>query len=219
MLSFGGISGPGALAPTPNTMHMIYGRRAFFAYHVADTGEVFWFANLGRVDEPGAAELDPSTPAGDWRERLGEVLARDVAPVREVLAATPGPVRALPVHDIASLPVWHAGRVGLMGDAAHTTSPHLGQGASLAIEDGVELARCLRDRHDPADAFAAFRRLRADRVERVAAESRRVGSVKSPRNPAQRLARDLLLRVVLPTTDRRAAWLHEHRVHWDATVA
>lgn len=43
---------------------------------------------------------------------------------------------------------WHRDRMVLVGDAAHVTSPSSGQGASLAIEDALMLARCLRDLPD-----------------------------------------------------------------------
>jgi 2-polyprenyl-6-methoxyphenol hydroxylase-like FAD-dependent oxidoreductase len=58
---------------------------------------------------------------------------------------------------------WHRGRVALLGDAAHATTPHLGQGAGMAIEDGLVLAEELA-RHAAIDAAleAWFRR----RIER-----------------------------------------------------
>ncbi|MFB6611045.1 FAD-dependent oxidoreductase [Agromyces sp. NPDC056379] len=56
---------------------------------------------------------------------------------------------------------WHRGRVVLIGDAVHTVTPHLGQGAAQAIEDGIVLAEELRrhdDDHEPAfDAYTARR--------------------------------------------------------------
>jgi len=60
---------------------------------------------------------------------------------------------------------WYRGRVALLGDAVHATTPHLGQGAGMAIEDGLVLAGELA-RHDRIDAAldAYFRR----RFERCA---------------------------------------------------
>jgi 2-polyprenyl-6-methoxyphenol hydroxylase-like FAD-dependent oxidoreductase len=45
-----------------------------------------------------------------------------------------------PVETVLVEPPWHRGRVVLIGDAAHATSPHIGQGAAQAIEDGIVLA-------------------------------------------------------------------------------
>ena len=58
---------------------------------------------------------------------------------------------------------WHRGRVVLLGDAAHTTTPHLGQGAAMAIEDSLVLADELSRQPDPEAAFAAYRKRRFER--------------------------------------------------------
>jgi 2-polyprenyl-6-methoxyphenol hydroxylase-like FAD-dependent oxidoreductase len=51
---------------------------------------------------------------------------------------------------------WHRGRVVLLGDAAHATTPHLAQGAGLAIEDAVVLAEELVRHDDVESAFRAY---------------------------------------------------------------
>lgn len=58
---------------------------------------------------------------------------------------------------------WHKGRVVLLGDAVHATTPHLGQGAGMAIEDSLVLAEELSRAADPETAFAAYRARRFDR--------------------------------------------------------
>ena len=66
---------------------------------------------------------------------------------------------------------WHAGRVVLMGDAVHTTTPHLGQGAGMAVEDAIVLAEEI-ERHDtPEAAFTAYRGRRFERCRYIVAES------------------------------------------------
>jgi 2-polyprenyl-6-methoxyphenol hydroxylase-like FAD-dependent oxidoreductase len=49
------------------------------------------------------------------------------------------------LHIMPPVPHWHRGRLVLVGDAVHAPSNSSGQGASLAIESAIELARCLRD--------------------------------------------------------------------------
>ena len=58
---------------------------------------------------------------------------------------------------------WHKGRIVLLGDAVHTTTPHLGQGAGLAIEDSLVLAEELARRDDLEAAFSAYRERRFER--------------------------------------------------------
>lgn len=62
---------------------------------------------------------------------------------------------------------WTVGRVTLLGDAAHPTLPMMAQGANMAIEDGVVLARCL-DAHDDIErALLAYQHARRDRTARL----------------------------------------------------
>ena len=66
---------------------------------------------------------------------------------------------------------WHAGRIVLLGDAVHATTPHLGQGAGMAIEDAIVLADEI-ERHDtPEAAFAAYRARRFERCRYIVEES------------------------------------------------
>jgi 2-polyprenyl-6-methoxyphenol hydroxylase-like FAD-dependent oxidoreductase len=70
---------------------------------------------------------------------------------------------------------WHSGRVVLIGDAVHAITPHMGQGAAQAIEDGVVLADCLRAADDFDDAFTAYADRRYDRCKLVVESSVAVG--------------------------------------------
>ncbi|MFC7406452.1 FAD-dependent monooxygenase [Georgenia alba] len=81
------------------------------------------------------------------------------------------------LYDREPLPRWTAGRLTLLGDAAHPMLPHLGQGVNQAIEDAATLA-VLLDGTDPATAPAALRayeRLRRERTSAVQAGARANG--------------------------------------------
>lgn len=58
------------------------------------------------------------------------------------------------------VPRWHSNRMVRVGDAVHAPSSSSGQGASLAIESAIQLARCLRDIAAPSLAFARYKQLR-----------------------------------------------------------
>lgn len=62
---------------------------------------------------------------------------------------------------------WHKGRCVLLGDAVHATTPHLGQGAGMAIEDSLVLAEEIAAHDTPDAAFAAFRTRRFDRCKYI----------------------------------------------------
>lgn len=68
-----------------------------------------------------------------------------------------------PLEGMLVTGAWSKGRIGLLGDAVHATTPHLGQGAGMAIEDAIVLAEEL-ERHDTVEAaFNAYRDRRFDR--------------------------------------------------------
>lgn len=177
---------------------MIFGRRAFFGYAPAPDGEVWWFANLPRRDEPARGEVEAVEPE-EWRRQLLDLFAGDAGPAEALIYATPELSRMTPTHAIPHLPRWHSRRMVVIGDAAHAPSPSSGQGASLSIEDAVVLARCLREEGDPAAAFAGFVALRRPRVERIIKAALRVNSNKAA-GPVARVLRDAILPAVLRMT-------------------
>jgi 2-polyprenyl-6-methoxyphenol hydroxylase-like FAD-dependent oxidoreductase len=71
-------------------------------------------------------------------------------------------------------PPWHRGRVVLIGDAAHATSPHVGQGAAMAIEDALVLADETTSRPLP-EALERFMQRRYERCKIVSDISRQIG--------------------------------------------
>ncbi len=62
---------------------------------------------------------------------------------------------------------WYVGRVVLLGDAVHATTPHLGQGAGMAIEDAIVLAEEIDRASTPTDAFSAYQSRRYDRCKYI----------------------------------------------------
>jgi 2-polyprenyl-6-methoxyphenol hydroxylase-like FAD-dependent oxidoreductase len=125
------------------------------------------------------------------------------------------------LHIMPRVPLWHRDRMVLVGDAVHAPSNSSGQGASLAIESAVELARCLRDLHDVPAAFAAYEGLRRRRVERVTARGARINHAKAPGPVARRLMQALLPVVVKVAMRPERSLAPEQRftIDWDASVA
>jgi 2-polyprenyl-6-methoxyphenol hydroxylase-like FAD-dependent oxidoreductase len=78
----------------------------------------------------------------------------------------PGSLYWSPVEEVR-VPSWHRGRMVLVGDAAHATGPVWAQGAALACEDALVLARLLAERDDWNEVGAEFERLRRPRVAHV----------------------------------------------------
>jgi 2-polyprenyl-6-methoxyphenol hydroxylase-like FAD-dependent oxidoreductase len=214
----------GGFAPAPlgwkadGVMRMIFGLRGFFGYQVAPSGEAFWFENFHPASKPDRAGLD-AIPDLEWRRRLLELHAEDADPVSDLIWSAAEPVGRWPIYDLPTLPAWHRGPVCLIGDAAHATSPHAGQGASLALEDAIVLARCLRDIPDLERAFTAFESQRRARVEKLVREARRQGRRKAAANPLSRRVRDLVLPFFLELAMRNLRDVYRYRVDWRERAA
>jgi 2-polyprenyl-6-methoxyphenol hydroxylase-like FAD-dependent oxidoreductase len=219
LLGFGARLTDTGLPSTGGTMYLIFGKRAFFGYQVTDDGSGGWFANLPRKTPMTVAEAR-AVPAEEWLGILRDAFADDRTPALHLLDRTDLADLLVTgaLEDIPSVPIWSRGRVVLIGDAAHPTSPSSGQGASLAIESAVELARCLRDLpHD--QAFPAYERLRRGRVERIIKMAARTNNDKAA-GPVARVLRDLLMPVAMKLLDmpKRMAWQFDYRVDWDTPV-
>ena len=219
VLNTGGYTRDVRVQAQPGTFLMVFGKRAFFGYAVHPSGEVWWFANPPRADEPTGAEL-AAIGTEQWREMLMDLFAGDDSPAVEIIRSTPGNLAGWATYDLPSVPTWHRGSLVIIGDAAHATAPSSGQGASMAIEDAVVLARCLRDLPDTRQAFAAYERLRRARVERIVAHGARTSNSKAA-GPVVRVLRDLMMPLILKRVARGGslAWMHDYHIAWDEKVA
>jgi salicylate hydroxylase len=148
--------------------------------------------------------LVTANPAGDWRTeswtapgRVADFLA-EFAGWNEAVLQLIGAARETRRYAFYArepITTWVAGRVALLGDAAHPMLPFFAQGAGQTIEDGAVLARCLANR--PDDVTAALRRYEALRVERATRVQRMSGERREhhhmPDGPEQ-VARDEAMR-------------------------
>ncbi|SCG61352.1 FAD-dependent monooxygenase [Micromonospora zamorensis] len=204
----------------PGTMTFAFGRRGYYLYWPERGGGTRWGANLP-YQRPMSLVEARTVPSTQWLATLRDTYGDD-DPGRELMATSTADelqvVGALQI--MPPVPHWHRGRMVLVGDAAHAPSNSSGQGASLAIESAVQLARCLRDLPDVASAFAAFDRLRRSRVEKVAARAARINHTKAP-GPVGRTLMPLLMPLLVRTAmDPEKTIAHEQRyvIDWDAPV-
>jgi salicylate hydroxylase len=118
------------------------------------------------------------------------------------------------LYDRDPLPQWSAGRVTLMGDAAHAMLPYMAQGAVQAIEDAAVLAKCLAQA-DPQELGPALRRyeeIRKPRATRCQEGSRRNGALYHLDDGEEQQNRDATLSSVTTAPLPQNAWLYGHDV-------
>ena len=181
LLNVGGYARGLDLGRPPGVMNFCFGRRCFLGY----------VTSPGRrrlvVHQPAQRASRTATAPGRsdaaWRDAAARAL-RATTTCRWPICWTPrtSGFAGWPTYDIPTVPRWHRDGMVLVGDAVHAASPASGQGASMAFEDAVTLARCLRDRPSAAEAFAAYERLR-----RAARRGGRRSAASAPATPRRRV--------------------------------
>ena len=124
------------------------------------------------IEEPGKPRFAPETLADEMRRRLagyGGTMAEAARHVTDPALVVYRPLEACIMPD-----PWYQGRVVLIGDAAHSATPHLGQGAAMAVEDAVVLAEELANK-DVEPALRAFMDRRFERAKLVGTSSIQLG--------------------------------------------
>lgn len=180
------------LPAAPGIYRMVRGSKAAFGFTTDPDGATFWFARIPDAERP-RAEIAAVTPAG-WREFAHAAFAGEPLPCADIIAATGDEVFGGHSYDVPETRLWSTPAMVLVGDAAHAASPASAQGASMAMEDSVVLAKCLRDLPDAPAAFAAYEDLRRERAEKLvaAAAGQDVGE--------------------------ESGWLYSHHIDWDAKI-
>jgi 2-polyprenyl-6-methoxyphenol hydroxylase-like FAD-dependent oxidoreductase len=197
-----------------------FGRRCSFAWTPTPGGGVVWFANPPVADEPQRGALSTMSDR-QWRSWLHELMAGDVGPSHQIIEAAPGPLMGWATYEMPVVRNWHNGGMLIIGDAAHAAVPSSAQGAAIALEDAVILAKCLRDCPDISSSFNTFEILRRARVEKIVGVGARSDKTKVAR-PFARFIRDL----TLPIVSRRLArdggrsmtWLQGHHIDFEQAV-
>jgi 2-polyprenyl-6-methoxyphenol hydroxylase-like FAD-dependent oxidoreductase len=142
--------------------------------------ETYWFAvaNAPEGERDDDAHATVTSRFSGWAD-----------PIPALVAATPKEnVLRTDIHDREPIDSFHRDRVALLGDAAHPTTPNLGQGACMAIEDAVVLARC-------TNALGTYDEKRVARTRKIVLDSRRFGKMGAISNPAAVFLRNLALKL------------------------
>jgi 2-polyprenyl-6-methoxyphenol hydroxylase-like FAD-dependent oxidoreductase len=138
-------------------------------------------------------------------EKLRRLAAAFPAPIPSLVAATASnTVVQTDLYDLVPLKQWHCGRVVLMGDAAHATTPNLGQGAAQAIEDAYCLADMLAHNAIPEVAFTAFQKARRAKANEIVRQSWLLGKIAQISHPVTRGARNLAFKALPEFVIRRS---------------
>jgi 2-polyprenyl-6-methoxyphenol hydroxylase-like FAD-dependent oxidoreductase len=207
-----GIADPAPRATVAGTAVEIYGRGKRFGIGPVGQGRIGWWATVNDqhrlrneemrrpTDGAGSTGVETAHPSPRELLRLFEGWCE---PVLELIQTTrPTSMVKNEVFDRPPTKTWGTGRMILLGDAVHPTTPNLGQGGCLAIEDAVVLARCLHKYSESArtpsqaginSTLRTYEGLRRARTSAIAKYSRRYGAIGQWENATAARLRNVML--------------------------
>ena len=210
LVSFGGFV-PRALVKAARarpSLAMTFGQSGFFGYGYCSpephNGAMCWSTQPAHgIDAAAFRAMDQAA----LKHHLKRFHAGWHNPVSQLIDALEE-IIVTATLDVATLPNWSRGRTLLIGDAAHATSPHAGQGASIALEDAYRLAIALQAEADLGVAFQNFEAERRPRAEKLVALARRNGNNKRQFSRTGAWIRDQMIKLMLPLNARGQDWIY-----------
>ncbi|EYB67828.1 monooxygenase FAD-binding protein [Deinococcus phoenicis] len=160
------------------------GRR--FTFFRIGEGLTYWHAPVQQA---------PGNVFGRKKTELLRLYRDFPAQVTDLLANTDeARISAVELGDLSPIPNWWRGRVALLGDAAHATSPNLGQGAAQALEDAEALAEALMVYPNREEALTRYQHSRERVANAAVQQSRQLGEIGQA-GGALRLLRNFALSI------------------------
>jgi len=212
LIGFGGFVPRSVIADSPIGQRVVttFGQSGFFGYGFCsadvEDGLMWWSTQPSHgVD----AATYRAMSQDQLRQHLRQFHAGWHDPIAQIIDAARNIV-VTDTLDVATLPTWSRKRTLLIGDAAHATSPHAGQGASLALEDAMRLGRLMAAKQELSLTFQNFEAERRPRAEKIVALARRNGNSKREFSPTGAWIRDRMLKLLLPVTAKGMDWMYRY---------
>jgi 2-polyprenyl-6-methoxyphenol hydroxylase-like FAD-dependent oxidoreductase len=189
-----------AVLPRPPDVHtamMWMGGKVKPGVNPVSRDEMYLFVTETR---PTHDHVDPATFAAVMRDMLADFPDPRLQAIRDQIT----PQSQLVFRPIESLLLpqpWFRGRVVLIGDTVHATTPHMASGACIGIEDAIVLAEELGRADVLGDALAAFQQRRWERCRMVVENSTRLGEIEitgGDKDEHGRIMRETLMALAAP---------------------
>jgi len=183
--------------PAINTVSMWLGPNVKPGLNPVSATEMYMFITEPR---PTRDRIDASEFVGRVKDLLAEFPDPILREVREQLGPSSNIVFR-PVERLLLPRPWYRGRVVLIGDAAHATTPHLASGACIGIEDALVLAETLEQTTEIDHALDVWQERRWERCRMVVENSARLGEIEingGDKNEHAQIMRDSMIALAQP---------------------
>lgn len=160
--------------PDVNWVKIFAGPRVKLGFNPVSTTEMYLFLT---EDQPAKQRFTEAELPGRLLELMAPFQFPIMDRIRPQIAAATSIVHR-PLEALLLPRPWSRGRIALIGDAAHATTPHLAAGACIGMEDAIVLAEEVTRSADLAAGLAGFEERRWDRCRMVVENSLRLGEIE-----------------------------------------
>ncbi len=169
----------------------MWGKGKRFGFVKISEKKVYWYALVNKKENKQYMNL--SDNFADFHRLVLDILE---ATLKENIILND-------IIDLAPIPSWHSENLCLIGDAAHTTTPNMGQGACQAIEDAYVIGRLLESSRDFNAVFEKFQQIRREKVAYIVSTSWKIGKISQWEKG--NTLRNFLMRLIPESTNQKLA--------------
>ncbi len=159
-----------------------WGKGKRFGFVKLNDKQVYWYFVLNEEMAGNTTDIRPFL--GDFHPLVRDIV--DTTPQESINIA--------PLLDLKPFNNWFKENLCLLGDAAHATTPNLGQGACQAIEDAYVLGELLK-KHSIKKAFELYPQLRREKTHEIVNVSWKIGKLSHLKNPLGIALRNFIMRI------------------------
>lgn len=175
------------------TLVEMWGDKKRFGFVHTAPGEIYWYALESQNNKPDKSKSDLLKLFSDFDTVVYKII--DATPENMIMRND--------IADLSPLKSWHNKSICLLGDAAHATTPNLGQGACQAIEDAWYLSKALTQFSDTEQALQYYQEKRFAKANKIVSLSRNVGNIAHASGFIGRGIRNLMMKTAPASYMRR----------------
>jgi len=165
-------------------LNEIWGKGNRFGFVHISSNEIYWFALIDK-DKFISKDMDLLQIFSDYPKIVQSIIAE--TDQNEILCNE--------IWDLKPIDMWHKGNVCLLGDAAHATTPNMGQGACQAIESAMALSICLKEEQNTETAFSRYQLIRKEKANQVTKTSWLLGQIAQSNNSLVCALRNIITKI------------------------
>ncbi len=176
-----------------NELNEAWGKNERFGFVQISENKVYWYALKSFAKHKNELEHNNiKNYFTSYTEVIKDLI--DKTPVKTINTAE--------ITDLKPTSNWYKNKICLLGDAAHATTPNMGQGAGQAIEDALVIAECL-SKYETSKAFETFQKLRLPKAHKVVKTSWTIGKLAHQSNPVIIALRNSMLKLTHSFMNRK----------------